>query len=403
MDEKELLALKAELKTYFDKAAEQQKANGTVSEELKTKIDALQKQTDAIDAKLAAHQPGAPEEDSFEEQMKNDPSVQRLLKDKRGNAVINFTGKTARALFERKTTITTGAVGFATTGVLPIGRLPEITAEARQQLTIRDLLTASPTTFQVLDFVKVLAPMTIASPVPEGGQKPENAVTFTTVSERVKTIATWIPATRQVLDDFSELMTFIRTMMPFYVNLAEEQQLLSGDGTGENLHGLIPQASAFNAGLLSATRGWNKIDIIGRAIQQITRAKELQPTFVVMHPDDWWDIRLTKDGFGRYILGDPQQGAFANVGFGTLSPTQNIFGLIVDPTTNIAAGTFLVGSGNPIAAEIRDRMEMQIDVSTEHSDFFTKNLVAVRAEKRLALITRRPGSFITGTFSQSPA
>jgi HK97 family phage major capsid protein len=305
-------------------------------------------------------------------------------------------------LFERKTTITDVAVGTAVSGVLQIGRLPDITMEPRQQLTIRDLLTATPTTFQVVDFVKVLAPMAIASPVAEASTKPENAVTFTTVSERAKTIATWIPATRQVLDDFSELMTFIRTMMPYYVNLAEEQQILSGDGTGENLHGLIPQASAFTTGLLDATAGWNKIDIIGRAIQQITAAKELMPTFCVMHPNDWWDIRLTKDGFGRYILGNPQQGSLTTAGMGITNPTQNIFGLSVDPTTSIAPGTFLVGSGSAIASEIRDRMEMQIDVSTEHSTFFTQNLVAVRAEKRLALITRRPGSFVTGSFNTSP-
>jgi HK97 family phage major capsid protein len=286
--------------------------------------------------------------------------------------------------------------------VLPIGRLPQITIEARQQLTIRDLLTATPTTFQVIDFVKVASPMAIASPVAETSTKPENAVTFTTVSERVKTIATWIPASRQVLDDFSELMTFIRTMMPYYVNLAEELQLLSGDNVGEDLHGLIPQASAFNTGLLYAAQGWNKIDIIGRAIQQITASKELPPTFIVMHPNDWWDIRLTKDGFGRYILGDPQEGSLTRDSFGGGAPTQNIFGLTVDPTVNIAQGTFLVGSGNPIAAEIRDRMEMQIDVSTEHSTFFTQNLIAIRAEKRLALITRRPGSFITGSFTTSP-
>ena len=49
---------------------------------------------------------------------------------------------------------------------------------------------------------------------------------------------------------------------------------------------------------------------------------------------------------------------------------------LVDPTTNIAQGTFLVGSGNPIAAEIRDRMEMQIDISTEHSTFFQMRAAA---------------------------
>ena len=399
----QLLELQGQLKTHFEKAAEQERTRGTVSEELKTKIDAVQKQVDAIDVKLAGRLTAAEEaEDGLEEQMKNDASLQRLLKDKRGNAVINFTGKSARELFERKTTITDAAVGTAVSGVLQIGRLPSITMEPRQQLTIRDLLTANPTTFQVIDFVKVLQPMSPASPVAEASTKPENQATFTTVSERVKTIATWIPASRQVLDDFSELMTFIRTMMPYYVNLAEELQLLSGDNVGEDLHGLIPQASAFSIGLLHATAGWNKIDIIGRAIQQITGAKELPPTFVVMHPNDWWDIRLTKDGFGRYILGDPQDGALTRNSFGGSDPTQNIFGLAVDATTNIAQGTFLVGTGNPIAAEIRDRMEMQIDVSTEHSTFFTQNLIAIRAEKRLALITRRPGSFVTGSFTTSP-
>ena len=133
----QLLELQGQLKTHFEKAAEQEKARGTVSEELKTKIDAVQKQVDAIDVKLAGRLTAAEEaEDGFEEQMKNDASIQRLLKDKRGNAVVNFTGKSARELFERKTTITDAAVGTAVSGVLQIGRLPSITMEPRQQLTI---------------------------------------------------------------------------------------------------------------------------------------------------------------------------------------------------------------------------------------------------------------------------
>jgi hypothetical protein len=76
-------------------------------------------------------------------------------------------------------------------------------------------------------------------------------------------------------------------------------------------------------------------------------------------PNDLWDIRLAKDGFGRYVLGDPQQDSYASVGFGQLVPTQRIFGLTVDPATNIASGTFLAGSGSPIASETWDRFERQ--------------------------------------------
>jgi HK97 family phage major capsid protein len=178
----------------------------------------------------------------------------------------------------------------------------------------------------------------------------------------------------------------------YYVNLEEELQLLAGDNTGENLHGLLGQASTFNTSLLpSAAKGWTKIDVIATAIKQINQSKEIDPTFVVMHTSDWWDIALTKDNFGRYILGDPSS-----------LTTPRVFGLDVVPTTSIAQGTFLVGSGSPVAAEIRDRQEMQVEISTEHADYLVRNLVAVRAEKRLALITKRAASFVSGTFTTSP-
>ena len=120
---------------------------------------------------------------------------------------------------------------------------------------------------------------------------------------KIGTIATWVPASRQVLDDITELSGFISSSLQYYVNLEEELQLLAGSGTNEDLHGLLTQAQAFNTTLLTPAAGWTRLDLIGRAIQQITRSKEIPPSFVVLHPDDFWSIRLTKDGFGRYILG----------------------------------------------------------------------------------------------------
>ncbi len=397
IERKEATTLEAEIKAIKEEIIAKIGGN-------QTEMKAMQRQLDSLDRAITGRPGGGGgggEQKSLYDLFSEDDGIKRLLADKKGRAVINLRGADA-LLLDRKTTITSGAVGATVSGVLPIGRLPEITTEARQTLTVRDALTASPTQFQLIDFVRVLSPMTIASPVPEASTKPENQVTFTTVSERIKTIATWQPASRQILDDMDGLVAFIRTSLTFYLNLAEEQQLLSGDNVGEDLHGLIPQASAFNTGSLVPAKGWNKIDIIGRAIEQITAARELMPTFIVMHPIDWWDIRLTKDNFGRYILGDPQQAGYASSAGYQLNPTENIFGLQVIPTTSIALGTFLVGSGSPVAAEIKDRLETQIDISTEHSTFFTQNLIAIRAEKRLALITRRPGSFVTGSFSTSP-
>ena len=390
--EQQLEGLQKDLKVHFEKAAEEQKARGTVDQETKTRIDAIQKQLDAIDKKMTDRHIADTPPTTLDEELEKNEQIARIVKEKRGKAAIELKGRHAANLFERKTTITSAAAGSATSGVLQIDRTPGIVSEARQSLTVREMLSARPTSLPLIDFVKVNSPLSAGTmQSPEAAAKDENAVTFTTKSERVRTLATIIPATRQVLDDFSELAGFLNTSLRYYVNLGEEVQLLSGSGAGEDLDGLITQATAFNTGLLSASAGWNKIDIVGRAIQQITAAKELQPTFVVLHPTDWWGMRLQKDSFGRYILGDPQQ---------VVRPT--LFGLEVVVTTSIASGTYLVGSGTATAAEIRDRMELVVEISTEHSDYFAKNLVAIRAEKRLALVVYRPASYIKGTFTTSP-
>jgi HK97 family phage major capsid protein len=389
--EQKLTELIAEQKSFRAKAEAEQKEHGTILEQTKTALEAVQKQVDAIDKQLAERHSSGQADEPLEESLAKDDSLQRLMRDKKGTCVLHLDAKQHRQLMERKTTITSAAVGASATGVLPIERTPGIVTEARQRLMIADLLTRRPTTFQLIDFVKVNAAPKIASPQTEGSDKGENAVTFTSSSEKVQTIATWIPATRQVLDDMAELMGFLRNMLPYLVDQEEERELLSGAGVTD-LHGLITQATAYDTSLTPAAAGWNKIDIIGRAIQQVVVAKETEPTFVVMHPTDWFGIRLTKDTYGRYILGDPM---------GALNQ-ENLFGLRPVVTTAIASGKFLVGSGSPVACEIRDRMGMEIEIATQHASYFTANLIAIRCEKRCALIVYRPASYIYGTFTTSP-
>jgi HK97 family phage major capsid protein len=396
--------LALEMKTSLEQLREAHKGFAPKSEltELSTKYTKLQTQVDAMDLAQATKLIGGNFGFSLTEHLHKHDQVARLIRERRGRAVVTFSGAELATL-TRKSIISgtaTGVsegdplnpVGTMISGVLPIDRSPGITAEARQVLKIRDVLTARPTTMAVVDFVKVTTPMSPGQMVPEASTKPENQAGFTSISEKVRLIATTIPATKQVLDDFQELLGFIQTSLVYYINLEEEIQLLAGDDSGENLHGLIPQAALYVPTYLNATEGWTFIDVIGTAVQQINAAKEIDPTFVVLNTNDWWTIRLTKDGFQRYILGDPQA---------MIRPS--IFGLDVVSTTTMPQGQFLVGSGNPAATQIRDRMELTVEISTEHSDFFVRNLCMLRAEKRLALVTPRPNSFVSGTFTRSPA
>jgi HK97 family phage major capsid protein len=375
-------------------------------EELQSKYAVLQQQCDAIDvANSQRHLGGNFGGLTLEKMLGEDEGVSRFLKDRgRGRCVIKFEGPEQMAALYRKTIVsgtgsgssngdTLNPVGISTSGVLTIDRQPGIVLEARQRLTIENVLSSAPTTQAAVDFVRVSSPMSIASPVAEGSVKPEQSMSFTSHSEKVRTIASWIPSTKQVLDDLPSLMAVIQGSLLFYLGLEVELQLISGDSSGESLNGLIHQASSFNSALLPpASAGWQRIDVLAQGINQIGLAMELDPTFVVLNTSDYWKLRLTKNSFGSYILGNPN-----------LPGDVSIFGLTPIHTTSIAQGSFLIGSGSPAAASVRNRQEAIIEISDSHASFFTSNLLAIRGERRLCLMTMRPGSFITGSFSTSPA
>jgi HK97 family phage major capsid protein len=368
------------------------KIKDNILDAIRTKADletvtAMQKQLDALDIKLAERHAGGggSQPNTLEKLLGESEEFKKLQRDRKGTAILNLKGADA-GLLEFKTTIDSAAVGRSTSGVLQIDRAPGIVTEARQRLFLRNVLTSRPTALGDLDFIKVNSPMSRASMQTESSAKMEQAMTFTTGTARVQTIAHWIPASKQILEDATELASAINDSLLYWLGMAEEVQFLTGSGTGQDLNGLVTQATAFNTALHTYTPGWKKGDIIARVRQQIAIAKEIDPTFIVLHPTDYWDIRLTKDTTGNYL---DKEGLFWE-----LTP-------IV--TTAIGAGSFLIGSGNPDAAIIRDRMEAQIEVSNSHDDYFTRNLVAIRAEKRVALVVRRPGSYVTGTFNNSPA
>jgi HK97 family phage major capsid protein len=354
----------------------------------------LQKQVDSIDLQTKDRITPEGSTKAFVDILKENESFAKLVKDGRGSAIITLQGREAQSILSRKdpNVLMESTTGSQTTGVLTIGRIPGITPEARQRLTVRNLFTQTPTEAMLVDFVRVTTPMQIASPEPEASASAENTVVFTAASERLKSISTWIPATRRILADFGELANFLQTSVAYYCRLAEEKQFISGDNIGEDLDGIAPQATAFNPTLLSASSGWNQIDILGRGLEQLALTKEIDPDWIIVNPTDWYSMRLLKDSLGKYILGPPGM---------EVSPT--LFGKTIVPTTSINPGVWLMGSSNPIAAEIRDRMELQYEVSSGYMDYFVNGMVACRGELRTAMVVKRPQAFLSGTFSQSPA
>ena len=108
---------------------------------------------------------------------------------------------------------------------------------------------------------------------------------------------------------------------------------------------------------------------------------------IILHPTDWANIELLKDTQGRYIIGNPQ---------GTIAPT--LWGRRVVATQAMTQDTALVGAFR-LGAQIFDREDANIVVSTENQDDFIYNRVTIMAEERLALADYRPEARVKGSLA----
>ncbi len=268
-------------------------------------------------------------------------------------------------------------------------RVPGIVGPGERSLIIRDLLPVGTTQSDTVRFVRETALTDAAAPqAGQGTDKGESDFDFTAATATVQTIAHYVIIATQLLDDAVGLQSYIDGRMRYLLLLEEEDQLLNGDGTGNNLNGINTQATAYDD-TLEATLGLSSptdIDILRVAMYQVV-ASEYPPTGIILNPLDWAGIELTKDSQGRYIFANPQAAA---------SP--RMWGLPVAVSLSQPSGEFTVGSF-ALGAQVWDRMAAAVAISTEDSDNFRKNLATMRVEERLALTVYRTLAFVNGPFT----
>ncbi|MCG6228132.1 phage major capsid protein [Vibrio furnissii] len=281
----------------------------------------------------------------------------------------------------------TSAVGSGG-GLVAPDRREGIIGIPERQMTIRDLIAPGTTTSNMVQYVKETGFTNNAAPAAENTSKPYSDITFGMENASVQTIPHLMKASRQILDDAPALASFIDARARYGLMIKEEGQLLYGNGTGANLHGLIPQASAYAAPVGSEVDTEQRIDRLRLAILQAALA-EYPATGIVLHPTDWATIELLKDNTGKYIIGNPQNGT-----------TPTLWRLPVVATQSINQNAFLTGAFN-LGAQIFDRMDIEVLVSTENTDDFEKNMVTLRAEERLAFAVYRPEAFVTGALKDA--
>jgi HK97 family phage major capsid protein len=256
-------------------------------------------------------------------------------------------------------------------------RRPGIQLSAQEERTVADLMLSGTTNAQKITYFEETTFTNNAATVAEGAAKPEVALAWTLREDNVRKIAGWVPVTDEMMEDVPGFESYLRGRLAFMIRQREEAQILDGDGAGQNILGVYNRT-----GVQTVTGyGLSTIDSILRAIVEIQKDAFVEPTAMVIHPLDWFDVRTSKDTTGNYLLGPATQDP----------DTTRPWGLRIRVTTNARENTALVGAFNQ--AQIFRKSGISIVVSTENEDYFIYNKLAVRAEERLALAVYRPTAF----------
>jgi HK97 family phage major capsid protein len=267
--------------------------------------------------------------------------------------------------------------------------LTGIQAVMFKRLVVADLMASGTATSNAIIYMVETTFTNAAAAVAEGLAKPESALVFDQRTDPVSKIAHWLPVTEELLEDVAAIQSYIDARLTLGVQLAEEDQLLNGNGTPPNLMGVMNRAGLATAVARNgaATPPETNADAILRQITAIATTSFVYPDGIVLNPANWFTVATSKDAQGQYFGGGP---------FSSL-PTASLWGTPVAITPSIVANTALVGAFGTMSQVFR-KGGIRVEASNSHQDFFIKNLVAIRAEERLALAVYRPGSFgkVTG-------
>lgn len=359
---------------HGDKIAEGAKQT---ADEAITKLNETKARLDELEQKSARRPNDQPEEQKS--------LGRQFVESEQFKSLSGSAGQRGKANLEIKATITSATTNAAGSAgdLVQTTRLAGIIAPPDRKLTIRDLLMQGRMDGNALEYVKETGFTNNAGMVAEAALKPQSDIQFDLVSTTAKVIAHYMKASRQILDDASQLQSYIDGRLRYGLAFKEEQQILNGDGTGQNLLGIIPQATDYVRPTGVTPSQETIIDTLRYAMLQAVLA-EYPASGHVLNPIDWASIETLKDTTGQYIIGNPQ---------GTLNPT--LWGLPVVATQAITAGKFLTGAFS-MGAQIFDRWLSRVEVATENEDDFVKNLVTILAEERLALAVYRPEAFVYG-------
>ena len=295
---------------------------------------------------------------------------------------------------ETKTTLTT--TGYPPEVLRQPGILESALRDPNAVISLFDVINTDQNAFSYLEETTFT---NNAAEAAEGSAVGEAALAFTEQTESIRKLGVFLPVTDELLADESGIQGYLNSRLQTMIRLRLDSQLLTGNGTAPNLEGILDagKSSVGSTAFGSYSGNLDRIGAIYGAITDIRVNAFTEPDAIIMHPNDWNAVvtSVGADFAGTSSAGYAEKSPlFVAAGGMGAGPAAQIWGLKVVPTTAITENTVLVGKfGGGEAANIVMRQGMELAVSDSHSDFFTKNQLAIRATMRVGFPVYREAAF----------
>ena len=247
-------------------------------------------------------------------------------------------------------------------------------------LNIENLFAHAPITENTFLYM----PLTVtgnAGFIAEGSAKPETTFNVTAKTGQVKTIATWTKVSEQLFADKSQLINILDNNLTHTVDVTVQNQLISGDGLGENLSG-ISKVGNFTDYVTGSGTATNTVDLL-RNVAFKMRGANIDNLTILLNWTDWSALLGLKSTANEYLIN------------GILDPVkQTIYGIPVVLSSAMTAGKFAMGNFK-MGGIVFDKTAMGLEIDRTGDDF-TKNLITIRAERRLGFAVVQPKAICYG-------
>lgn len=375
---KQVDKIENKLNEFAEKAAAEIANAGKISTETQNAINAFgEKQREIADRLLLLEQKSVA--DGKSNDVDNSWGAQFIKSAQYDNFI---AGNTQKAKFAIQNNTLTGS----DTVVAP-DRRPGVVPGAFAPLTLESLFNSIPTASNAVEFTKENVFTNAAAEAAEGATKAESSLTFTLVNMPISTVAHWIKISKQLAADAPALAAYVNSRMVYGVNRRVETQLANGNGTAPNISGIFDTGNYGLHGYADAALGsvLKKLVLFRKIIGDL-KAAGYAPDAILLNPADAAQIDID-------VMVTTSNG-IQGLSVDSMGVTR-FRGVPIVESIGVTADTFAIGAFRE-AGSIYNRQDVIVEMSESDSDNFVKNLITLRAERRLALAIETPGAIIGG-------